>query len=124
MIANIVAKGEADERLRKYNDIMRVDRELRRTDPNFKGFYMDNPYPYRLQKMIENYLHIMAQMPQDPLGEEDKVNPESPQPDVVLEVEDKPSTSAWVAKGNMRHKVVHMPEKVKERTLQLMPDKS
>ena len=41
-------------------------------------------------------------MPQDPLGEEDRVNPNSPEPNVVLQIEDEPSTSAWVVKGKKR----------------------
>ena len=43
LIANIIATREEDELLRKYEDIMRVNRELKRIDPNFKGLCVDIP---------------------------------------------------------------------------------
>ena len=49
--------------------------------------------------------------------------PDSPELDVQLEEEEEDQLDAltWVEKGNERHKIVHMPKKVKKRTLQLMP---
>ena len=64
--------------------------------------------------MIENYDDIMAQMPEEPVGEEGRVKPESLEPNVFLEVEEKePTAVAWVAKGNKRQKVIQVPDKVK-----------
>ena len=61
------------------------------------------------------------------VGDEDRVNPKSPKPNVACEIEieeEKPSTSSWVAKGNKREKNVHIPKKVRDMTLQMMPGKS
>ena len=49
---------------------MRVESELKRENPNFKGFYMDVPYPQKIRKMMINPTKIMAQMPKKPIGEE------------------------------------------------------
>ena len=55
------------------------------------------------------------------MGEEARVNPKSPKPNVNLEIEveeeEKPSTYAWVAKGNKRQKIMHVPERVVSGTL-------
>ena len=100
---------------------MRVDGAWKKKNIDFKGFYTNVPYPFYLKKMIENYVHIMAQMIDEKMREEDRVNPNSPKPDINLEVEieeeEKPSNFAWVAKGNKRQKVVHIQEKVMSRTL-------
>ena len=107
LIANIVATGEADELLGKYAEIRKVEDALKRTDPDFKGFYTDVPYPGNLKKMVKFFDHIMSQMPHELEGEEAIVNRDSPEPDVQLEVEleeEQPSTSAWIPKGNKRRK--------------------
>ena len=44
-IPNIGAEGEAANRLAKLDDFLRVERELKRADPQFMEFYMDIPYP-------------------------------------------------------------------------------
>ena len=87
LIANIVAIGEADELLENYFEIRKVEEALRRTNPDFKGFYIEVPYPSNLKKMVENFDYIMSQMPHESEGEEATVNRESPEPDVQLEVE-------------------------------------
>ena len=123
LIANIVAIGEADELLRKYGEIRKVEEALKRTNPDFKGFYTEIPYPGNLRKMVENFDYIMSQMPYELEGEEAIVNRESPKPDVQLEVdveEEQPSSSTWVPKGNKRQKIMHIPERVVSRALQVM----
>ena len=82
LIANIVATGEADEFLGKYCEIRKVEEALKRTNPNFKGFYTEIPYPGNLRKMEEDFDYIMAQMPNELEGEEATVNRESPKPNV------------------------------------------
>ena len=57
---------------------MKVDAKLRKANPDFKGFYTDFPYPLFLKKMVENYVEIMAQMPNVPTREEERVNLDSP----------------------------------------------
>ena len=59
-----------------------MEDSLKRTNPNFKGFYTDISYPRNLRKMVENFDHIMAQMPNELEGEEAMVNRESPELDV------------------------------------------
>lgn len=71
--------------MRKYDNIHMVDRELKKDDPNFKGFCLEVAYPFRSKKLLENYYHIMSQIPQDPLGEEERINLDSPEVFVVLE---------------------------------------
>ena len=79
---------------------------MKRTNPNFKGFYTEILYPRNLRKMVENFDHIMDQLPSEPIGEEAIVNREFPEPNVQLEIdveeEGQPSSSTWVAKGNKR----------------------
>lgn len=114
LIPNIVPEGEAADKLSKFDDVLRVERELKRIDPSFKVFYLDVPYPQRIRKMVVNHVEIMAQMPEEPLGEENRVNLDSPKPGVTLEIEEDGLVEAsWVTKGNKRQKVVHIPEKVK-----------
>ena len=46
--------------------------------------------------------------------EEERVNPDSPEPYVTLEMEEDESPKvSWVTKGNKRQKVIHIPKKVK-----------
>ena len=70
--------GEYENLLQKYYDILRVDATLRKTNLNFKGFYTEIPYPVNLKKMIEIFDNIMAQMPEEPKGDDARVNLESP----------------------------------------------
>ena len=97
-------------------------RDMKKSDHRFEGFCIEVVYPLKLEKIMQSYYHIMSQLPHD-MGEEDRMNLDSPEPDVELEEkeeEDHPKASTWVSKGNKRQKVVHMPKKVKERTLKLM----
>ena len=112
--------GEADELFGKYCKIRKVEEALRRTNPDFKGFYPEVPYPSTLKKMVANFDYIMSQMPHELEGEEATINRESPEPDVYLEVEleeEQPSTSAWIPKGNKRQKTMHVLERVVSRAL-------
>ena len=59
LIANIVAIGEADELVRKYEEIRKVEVALKRTNPDFKGFYTEVSYPDNLRKMVDNIDFIM-----------------------------------------------------------------
>ena len=89
IIPNIVAKGEATDKLSKLEDVLRVERELMRIDPQFPGFHMDIPYPHRIRKMVADHAEIMDKIPEGPIGEEERVCPDSPDPDVALEVEEE-----------------------------------
>lgn len=82
IIPNIVAEGEAADKLSKLDDVLRVEKELKRIDPNFTGFYMDVPYPQRIRKMVADHAEIMAKLLEGPIGEENIVCPDSPEPDV------------------------------------------
>lgn len=59
-----------------------MEEALKRTNPYFKGFYIEIPYPSKLRKMVEKFDYIMSQMPNEPKGEEETVYRESPKPDV------------------------------------------
>lgn len=103
LILNIVFEGELAEKLSKFDDVLRVERELKRIDPNFKGSYLDFHYPQRIRKMVVNHAEIMTRMLVEPLQEEERVNPDSHEPDVTLEMEDdEPVEASWVTKGNKR----------------------
>lgn len=106
LIVNIVAIGESKELLWKYCEIRKVEDALKRSNPNFKGFYTDIPYLGNLTKLVENFDYIIAQMTSQPVGEEATLNRESLEPDVWLEIdveeEEQPSSSTWVAKWNKR----------------------
>ena len=53
--------------------------------------------------MIVNHVEIMSQMPEVLVGEEERVNCDSPKLDVTLEIEeDEPTEETWVTKGNKR----------------------
>ena len=68
--------------------------------------------------MVVDHAEIIAQMLEEPLGEEERVNPNSLEPNITLEIEeDDPIEALWVTKGNKRQKVVHTPKKVKQRNL-------
>ena len=45
IIPNIVAEGEVADKLAKLEHVIRVEKDLKRIDPQFIGFYMDIPYP-------------------------------------------------------------------------------
>ena len=103
VIPNIIVEGEATDNLAKLDDAPRVERELKRIDPQFLGFYMDIPYPQRMRNMVINHTKIMAKMLEGPIGEEDRVCPNSSEPDVSLEVEEEDiPKESWVTKGNKR----------------------
>ena len=62
LIANIVATREVDGLLGKYYEIRKVEEALKRINPDFKGFYIEVPYPSNLRKMVENFDYVMSQM--------------------------------------------------------------
>ena len=115
VIPNIVAEREAVDKLAKLDDFLRVEREMKRVDPNFKGFYMlDIPYPYRIRKIVTEHAKIMVQMLEGPIGKEEMVCLNSPEPDLVPKIEqDEPAEASWVTKGNKRQNIVHIPIEVK-----------
>ena len=120
LISNIVAIGEANELLGKYIEIKKVEDAMKRTNLDFKVFYIDVPYPGNLKKMVEIFDHIMSQMPHELDRAETIVNRGVLEPDVQLEVEleeKQPSTSAWIPKGNKRQKTMHVLERVINRAL-------
>ena len=64
--------------------------------------------------MVHDHDEIMVQMPEGPVGEEERVNLDSPRPNVTLKIEeDEPVEASWVTKGNKRQEVVHIPKRVK-----------
>lgn len=86
---------------------------------------MDIPYPQRIRKTVTNHAEIMDKMPKGPIGEEERVCPDSLEPDVTLEIEDYDVTEAsWVTKGNKRKKIVHILVEVKWRNLPILPGDS
>lgn len=114
LITNLLVEGEAIDKLAKFDDVLRVENELKREDPSFKGFYLDVPYPCRIRKMVDEYIEITTQMQAKIMGEEGRVNLDFPEPDVVLEVEEEePAEASWVSKGKKRKKVIQILEKVK-----------
>ena len=70
IIPNIVAEGEVANKISKLEDVLRVEKELKRIDPQFLGFHMDIPYPHRIRKMVADHAEIMDKMPECPIGEE------------------------------------------------------
>jgi hypothetical protein len=53
--------------------------------------------------MVIDHADIMAKMLEGPMGEEHRVCPDNPKPDVTLEVEeDDVPEASWVIKGNKR----------------------
>lgn len=50
LIPNIIVEGEVADKLSKFDDVLRIDRELKRVDPNFKGFYLGYPLPSKDKK--------------------------------------------------------------------------
>ena len=83
---------------------------------------MDIPYPHRIRRMVAEHAEIMAKMPEDPIGEEERTCPDSPEPDVALEVEEEEAPqSSWMAKGHKRQKIAQIPPQVKQRALQILP---
>lgn len=105
---NIVVEGEATDKLSKLDDVLRVEKELKRIDPNFLGFYMDVPYPQRIKMMFTDHAEIMTKLPEGTMGEEDIVCPDNPEPDVEPkegedeEQKDYTPHSSWMAKGHKR----------------------
>ena len=60
--------------------------------------------------MVMDHAEIMAKMPKGPIREEDRVFPNSPKLDVMLEVgEDDAPHASWLEKGNKRQKIIHIP---------------
>ena len=76
---------------------------------------MDIPYPHRIRKMVMDHAEIMAKILEGPIGEEERVCPDSPEPDVALEVEEEEEApqSSWMAKGHKRQKIVQIPPQVR-----------
>lgn len=74
IIVNIVAIGESMELLGKYCEIIKVEDALMRTNLYFKGFYIEISYPLNLRKMVEKFDHIMAQIPNELVAEEETLN--------------------------------------------------
>ena len=84
-------------------NFLKVEREMKRIDPNFMGFYMDIPYPHRIRKMVIDNAKITTKTLEGPMAEEERVCPDNLEPNVTLEIEedDAPEVS-WVTKGNKR----------------------
>ena len=122
LIPKIVAEGEAADKFSKLNDVLRVEKELKRIDPQFVGFYMDIPYPQRIRKMVADHAEIMTKLPKGSMGEEHRVCPNRPEPDVSLdeEEEDDAPQASWMAKRNKRQKIIPIPPQIKQRTLQIL----
>ena len=59
-----------------------MEEALKRTTPDFKGFYIEILYLDNLRKMVENFDYIMSQMPNELEGEEATMNRETPKPNV------------------------------------------
>ena len=55
IIPNIVAEGEVADKFANLDDVMRVEREFKKIDPQFIEFYMDIPYPQRVRKMVMDH---------------------------------------------------------------------
>ena len=93
VIRDILYEDVCADRMQKWREILSVEEEMKKVDPNFQGFYYDLPYFNQIDKCIEEFDKIMAQVPQ---SARDRVNPSSPEADVVLEIsddEDQPSPS-------------------------------
>ena len=63
----------------------------------------------------------MSQVPQN---SRDRVNPSSPEADVVLEIsdeEDQPSPLDWDKGGKKKQKLIEVLEKAREKALQVLP---
>ena len=50
---------------------------------------MDIPYPHKIRKMVVDHTEIMAKILEGPIGEEERVCPDSPELDVALEIEEE-----------------------------------
>ena len=97
----------------KLDDILRVEKELKRVDPNFKGFYLDIPYPHRIRKMVIDHVEIMVKMLEGPMIEEERIFLDIPELNLTLDEEYEHAKASWVTKGNKRKKVFHTPIEVK-----------
>lgn len=108
-ISDIVVEGEEIDKLENFDDVLRVEREMKRINPNFKGFCLDIPYPHRIRKMVTDHAESMAKMLEGPMGDEERVFPNSHEPNVTLEKEEDDTPEAsW----NKRQKVIHIPIEV------------
>ena len=97
IISNIVAEGEATDKLSKLEDLLRVERELKRIDPQFSRFHLDIPYPHRIKRIVAEHAEIMEKMLDGPIGEEERTCPDSPEPNVALKVEEEEvPQSSWM----------------------------
>ena len=56
IISNIVAKGEAFDKLSKLQDVLRVEKELKRVDPQFPRFHMDILIPIESGRWLQTML--------------------------------------------------------------------
>ena len=55
IIPNKVEKGEVVDKLAKFDDVLRVEKELKRIDPQFLGFYMDIPLVHLTPFFDQNF---------------------------------------------------------------------
>lgn len=76
---------------------------------------MDIPYPQRIRKMFIDHAEIMTKLPEGSMGEEHRVFPNSPKPDLCPdeEEEDDDPQASWLAKGNKRQKIIRIPPQIK-----------
>jgi hypothetical protein len=99
---NCLDEDKCFDRKKKLTDIMAVEEALKATNPNFVGFYTEEPYLLRYSKCIDNYDALMAQAP--PM-EQQAASPASPEIDVIEvpeEEEDQPGPSNWEEQGRKK----------------------
>lgn len=109
------------DRMQKWRQILSVEEEIKKVDPNFQGFYSDLPYFLQIDKCIEEFDNIMAQVPQNA---RDRAHPSSAETDVVLEIsdeEDHPCLSDQDKRGKKKQKLIELLEKAREKALQVLP---
>lgn len=100
-IMNCLDENLCFERKKKLVDIMAVEEALKVTNPDFIGFYTEEPYLSRYDKCIEKYDDLMAQAP--PMVQQ-VASPASPKMDVIIvpEDEDQPGQSNWEEQGRKK----------------------
>ena len=121
VIRDVLDEDVCADRMQKWRQILSVEEEMKKVDPNFQGFYSHLPYFLQIDKCIEEFDKIMAQVPQN---SRDRVNPSSPEKDVVLEIsdeEDQLGPLDWDKRGKKKHKLIEVIEKAREKALQVLP---